>query len=157
MAYNFMPANDAPSAKLATAYVTIDNRRIAMLHAKSFEANANIETTEVPVLGQMIKGRKATGMSLKLDMVVYKVSEDFDGLIEEYKKTGVMPTFDIQVTSEDPATSMGRSTKIYNDCIIDGDVLLSKFDTEGDFVEQSISGYAMDFSSPEKYTTPSYM
>ena len=83
--------------------------------------------------------------------------ESVDELMERYKNTGLLPTFDIQTTNEDPATSIGRSTKIYTDCVIDGDVLLSMFDADGDFVEQTIEGYAQDFSRPEKYTNPSYM
>ena len=153
----YMPANDAPSAKLATAYVTIDGNRYACLMAKSFEGKMNVETKEVPALGRTVKGVKAVGASIKFSMVVYKVTEIFDELMERYKNTGLLPTFDIQTTNEDPATSIGRSTKIYTDCVIDGDVLLSMFDADGDFVEQTIEGYAQDFSRPEKYTNPSYM
>ena len=40
----YMPANDAPSAKLATAYVTIDGNRYACLMAKSFEGKMNVES-----------------------------------------------------------------------------------------------------------------
>ena len=153
----YMPANDAPSAKLATAYVTIDGNRYACLMAKSFEGKMNVETKEVLALGRTVKGVKAVGASIKFSMVVYKVTEIFDELMERYKNTGLLPTFDIQTTNEDPATSIGRSSKIYTDCVIDGDVLLSMFDADGDFVEQTIEGYAQDFSRPEKYTNPSYM
>ena len=52
---------------------------------------------------------------------------------------------------------MGRSTKVYKDCVIDGDVLLSMFDAEGGFIEQEINFYAMDYSSPESYKEPSYL
>lgn len=52
-----------------------------------------------------------------------------------------------------PATSVGRSTKIYNDCILDGDVLLSMFNSEGDFVEQSIEGYCDSFTRPNSTPT----
>ena len=153
----YMPANDAPKTNMATAFVTINGRRLAMLMAKNFEANFNVETTEVPVLGRMIKGRKPTGGSIKFSMTIYKTTEEFDALIEKYKNTGRLDTFEIQVSSEDPASSSGRSTKVYNDCIIDGDVLLSMFDADGEFIEQTIEGYAMDFTRPEKYTNPSYM
>ena len=153
----YMPANDAPSAKLATCFVTIDDKRYAMLMAKDFEANMNVETKEVPTLGRTIKGVKPVGGTIKFKMTVYHCTEIFDDVVETYKNTGLMPTFDIQVSSEDPATSIGRSTKIYTDCVIDGDVLLSMFDADGEFVEQSIEGYAQDFSRPEKYTNPTYM
>jgi len=153
----YMPTNDAPSTKLATVYVTLGENRYAMLMAKKFESKINIETAEVPVLGRMIKGHKVVGATIAFSMTVYKTTEIFDDVVETFKKTGVMPTFDIQVTSEDPATSMGSSTKIYTDCVLDGDVLLSMFDTDGEFIEQELSGYAEDFERPEKYTNPSYM
>ena len=153
----YMPANDAPSAKLASCFVTIGDRRYSMLMAKDFEAKLNVETKEVPALGRTIKGVKPTGGTIKFKMTVYHCTEIFDEVVETYKNTGMMPTFDIQVTNEDPATSVGRSTKIYTDCILDGDVLLSMFDADGEFVEQSIEGYAQDFTRPEKYTNPSYM
>jgi hypothetical protein len=154
---SYMPFNDAPSAKLATCFVTIKDRRYAMLMAKDFEANMSIETKEVPTLGRVVKGVKPVGATIKWEMTVYHCTEIFDDVVEQYKNTGVMPKFDIQVTNEDPASSVGRSTKIYTDCIIDGDVLLSMFDADGEFVEQSIEGYAQDFTRPEKYTNPTYM
>ena len=154
---SYMPFNDAPSAKLATCFVTIGDRRYSMLMAKDFEANMSVETKEVPTLGRTIKGVKPVGATIKFKMTVYHCTEIFDEVVETYKNTGLMPTFDIQVTSDDPATSVGRSTKIYTDCVLDGDILLSMFDADGEFVEQSIEGYAQDFTRPEKYTNPTYM
>lgn len=77
--------------------------------------------------------------------------------MDEFIKTGVMPTFDIQTSNDDPATSVGRSTKIYTGCTLDGDVLLSMFNAEGDFVEQAIEGYCDGYTRPEKHTNPTYM
>lgn len=148
---------DVPSSKLATLFVTIGNRRYTMLNAKNFEAVASVSNADVPRLGCMIMGKKTNGLEIKLSFTVYKCSEMFDDLVETYKNTGVLPTFEAQVTSEDGQTSIGRSTKIYKDCIIDGDVLLSMFDADGEFVEQDIEAYAMDYSSAEKYTEPEYM
>ena len=154
---SYMPFNDAPSAKLATAFVTIGGKRHSMLMAKDFEGKMSVETKEVPVLGRTVKGVKPVGATIKFKMTVYHCTEIFDEVVEQYKNTGLMPTMDIQVTSEDPATSVGRSTKVYTDCIIGGDVLLSMFDADGEFVEQTVEGYAQDFTRPEKYTNPSYM
>ena len=91
----YMPANDAPSAKLATAYATIDGNRYALLMAKNFEGKMNVETKEVPTLGRTVKGVKAVGASIKFSMTVYKVTEIFDELVERYKNTGLLPTFDL--------------------------------------------------------------
>lgn len=154
---SYMPFADAPSAKLATAFITIEGKRYSLLNAKDFEAKMSVETKEVPTLGRVVKGVKPTGATIKWKMTVYHCCEIFDKVVEQYKETGMMPTMDIQVTNDDPQTSVGKSTKILTDCILDGDVLLSMFDADGDFVEQSIEGYAQDFSRPDQYTTPSYM
>lgn len=50
-------------------------------------------------------------------MTIYKCTEIFDTVVERFLKTGVMPTFTVQTSNDDPATSVGRSTKIYNDCM----------------------------------------
>lgn len=148
---------DAPVSKWGEAYVTINGNRYSFFNAKDCEVNANIETKPVPMLGRTIKGKKAVAMEIKITMTVYKCSEHFDDIVTEFKKTGVMPTFDLQVSNEDPASSMGRTSKIYNDCVIDGDVLLSMFKADGDYIEQKITAYAADYSSAAKYKAPDYM
>lgn len=153
----FFNEQDTPNAKMGEAFVTIKGNRYSFFNAKDCEVKANVETKEVPVLGRVVKGRKAVGMEIKITMTVYKCSEHFDDIVEEFKNTGVLPTFDLQVSNEDPASAMGRSSKIYNDCVIDGDVLLSMFKADGEFIEQEITAYAMDYSSAAKYKAPDYM
>ena len=154
---NLMNAQDAPSTKLAEFFCTVNGRRYSMLNAMKFDATANITLSDVKRLGTMITGKKASGMEIKFSMTVYKCSEMFDKLVEEFKNTGILPVFECQVTSEDNATCMGRSTKVYKDCVIEGDILLSMFDADGEFIKQDIEGYAMDYEAPEKYTEPNYM
>lgn len=157
MAGKFFNAQDAARTNEAEVFCTIGTRRYTMLNAKNFEANGSVSLGDVKRLGTPIVGKKANGLELKWSMTVYKCSEMFDDIITTFKDTGVLPTFEIQVTSHDKATSMGRSTKTYYDCVIDGDVLLSMVDVDGEFIEQSIEGYAMDYSQDEKYKEPSYM
>lgn len=157
MPETLMNTQDAPSAKQAEFFCTMNGRRYTMLNAKKFEAKANVTNADVSRLGALITGKKAVGLSIKFSMTVYKCSEMFDKLIEEFKNTGLLPTFECQVTSDDKATCMGRSTKIYKQCVIEGDVLLSMFDADGEFIEQDVEGYAMDFESPERYAEPDYM
>lgn len=153
----YMNEQDVPSAKEAEAFVTVGEQRYNLLNAKNFEGKANISTKEIPVLGKIISGRKPTGMVVQAKMTVYKCSEMFDRIVTEYKNTGHLSVFELQTTNNDAATCMGRSTKVYHNCVIDGDVLLSMFDAEGGFVEQEINFYAADYSSPESYKEPSYL
>ena len=152
-----MNTQDAVSANFAECFVTLNGTRYSMLMAKEFEGKASINTKEVYRLGNPVIGHKAQTIALAFSMTVYKCTEIFVQVVEDFIKTGVMPTFDIQTSNDDPATSVGRSTKIYNNCVLDGDVLLSMFNAEGDFVEQALEGYCDSFTRPEKHTNPSYM
>ncbi len=153
----FLNPQDVPSSKLADLFVTINGNRYSVLNAKNFEAKAKVETADIPILGKIIKGKKAIGMEIELTMTIYKCTEIFDDIVETYKNTGVLPTFDVQSTNNDESTTIGSSTKIYKNCVLDGDVLLSMFDADGEFIEQEITCYAMDYTSNEKYSNPSYM
>lgn len=157
MANKYFKADDAQSAKEAEFFCTIGNRRYSMLNAKNFEATASVSLADVKTLGRVITQKKPNGLEVKLSFTVYKCSPMFDNLIEKYKNTGILPRFDCQVTQEDKASKRGRDTKTYTDCIIDGDILLSMFDADGEFIEQDVEAYAMDFESPEKYKKPNYM
>ena len=152
-----MATNDAPVAKFAEVFVTLNGKRYAMLMCKNFEGKASISNQDVPRMGSIIMGKKPTTVELSFSMTIYKCTEIFDDVLDTFIKTGVMPTMDIQTSNEDPATSMGRTTKVYNDCVLDGDVLLSLAGSEDDFIEQEISGFANSITRPEKYKNPAYM
>ncbi len=152
-----MATNDAPVAKYAEVFVTLDGKRYAMLMCKNFEGKASISSQDVPRMGSIIMGKKPTTVELSFSMTIYKCTEIFDDVLDAFINTGVMPTMDIQISNEDPATSMGRTAKVYNDCVLDGDVLLSLAGSEDDFIEQEISGFAGGYTRPEKYKNPAYM
>ena len=152
-----MATNDAPVAKFAEVFVTLNGKRYAMLMCKNFEGKASISNQDVPRMGSIIMGKKPTTVELPFSMTIYKCTEIFDDVLDTFIKTGVMPTMDIQTSNEDPATSMGRTTKVYNDCVLDGEVLLSLAGSEDDFIEQEISGFAGGYTRPEKYKNPAYM
>jgi len=152
-----MNTNDAVLAKFAEVFVTLGGKRFSVLQCKDFEGKASVSTTEVERLGCMVVGHRPTSVSLSFSMTIYKCTELFDDLVDKLIKTGTMPTFDIKVTNEDPASSVGRSTKIYNNCILDGDVLLSAAKSGEDFIEQEISGFCESIERPAKFKNPSYM
>lgn len=148
----YMNTQDAPLANLGTFFTTINGRRYEMLNVRNVEATASVNTEEIHRAGARVLGHKVSGeVTLKLSFTVYKCSEMFDKLVEEYIKTGVMPTFDCQIDSDDPATSIGMSSKTYTGCVLDGDILLSKLDAEGGFIEQELTAYASDMIVGSEY------
>ena len=145
---NIMNTNDAPLAKYAEVFVTLEGKRYSMLMCKNFEGKVNVSTKDVPRMGSVIVGKKAVSAEISFTMTIYKCTEIIDNVVDKFIESGIMPRFDIQVSNEDPATSIGRSSKIYNDCILDGDVLMSLAGSEDDYIEQEISGFASGYTRP---------
>lgn len=152
-----MKSDDAVSANFAEVFVTVKNRRYSMLMCKKFEGKYEVETREINRIGNPVKGHKPGQITLSFSMTIYKCTEIIDDIVDDYIRTGIMPRFEIQVSNDDPATSIGRSTKVYNDCILDGDVLAALASCESEDIEQEISGFAESVNRPEKFRNPTYM
>lgn len=143
---------DAVSAKLAKGFITIDGRRELWLHIKNFEMKANIRSKDVPRLGAFVDGSKATGMGYSGKMTIYKVNGTIDAMVQRMAETGETPFFEIQTVNEDPSTKNGRDVKLYSGCHLDGDIVLSSGDAEGDFLEQEVNVKAQKMKILEKFT-----
>lgn len=153
---NVMHSKDAVSASLAECYVTIDGRRHNFMQAINLEANIEKNKAEVPILGKTGKGHKATGWSGSGSATFHYNTSIFRDLLKRYKDTGEDVYFDIQVTNEDPTSSVGRQTVILVDCNIDGGIL-TKFDADAEYLDESMDFTYEDFEIPETFTRLSGM
>ncbi len=146
-----MNASDTISASLAECYATIGTRRFNFMQAINLEAKFNKNKTKVPILGRTGKGNKATGWSGEGNAKFHFNTSIFRQMMLEYKNTGKDIYFDIQITNEDPTTTVGRQTVILLGCNIDGGVL-AKFDADGDYLDEEMGFTFEDFSMPESFT-----
>lgn len=146
-----MNAKDAISAPLAECFVTIEGNRYNFMQAIDLEATMEKNKTEVPVLGRTAKGNKSGGWSGSGSATFHYNTSIFRKLLLRYKETGEDIYFDIQITNEDPTSSVGRQTIILKDCNMDGGVL-AKFDADGEYLDESIDFTFEDFEMPEEFT-----
>ncbi len=145
-----MNAKDAISASLATCYVTIGTDRYNFMQAKNVEANVTKNKTEVPILGKTGKGNKSVGWSGSGSATFHYNTSIFRQLLKQFKETGEDVYFDMQITNEDPTSTVGRQTVILKDCNIDGG-LLAAFDAGGDILEDKFDFTFEDFEIPEEF------
>lgn len=150
MAKITMNARDAISAPLAECYVTIDGNRYNFMQAIDLEASFEKNKTEVPILGKTAKGNKASGWSGSGSATFHYNTSIFRKLFLRYKETGEDVYFDIQVTNEDPTSTIGRQTVILKDCNMDGGIL-AKFDADGEYLDESMDFTFEDFEMPEEF------
>ncbi|MBQ9737916.1 MAG: phage tail tube protein [Alphaproteobacteria bacterium] len=150
MANQILNAKDTVSAPLAECYVTIENKRYNFMQAINLEATMEKNKTEVPILGKTGKGNKATGWTGTGSATFHYNTTIFRELLKRYKETGEDVYFDIQVTNEDKTSSVGRQTVILKDCNLDGGIL-TKFDADGEYLEDEFDFTFEDFEIPEKF------
>ena len=146
-----MNAGDAVSASLAECYVTIEGNRYNFMQAINLEASIEKKKMQVPVLGRVGRGNKGVSWSGSGKATFHYNSSIFRELLYRFKESGEDMYFDIQITNEDPVSSVGRQTVILKDCNIDGGVL-TKFDADAEYLEESLDFTFEDFEMPETFT-----
>lgn len=146
-----MNAKDSVSAKLAECFITIDGTRYNFMQCINLEANFEKTKTEVPILGKSGNGNKSTGWKGSGSATFHYNTSIFRELMYKYKSTGEDVYFDVQVTNEDPTSSVGRQTVVLKDCNIDGGIL-TKFDADGEYLDEDMDFTFEDFEIPEKFT-----
>ena len=146
-----MKGKDAISAKLAECFVTIKGNRYNFMQMINFEAKFEKNKTEVPILGKTGTGNKATGWKGSGSATAHYNQSIFRQLLIQYKDTGEDVYFEIQVTNDDPTSAAGRQTIVFVDCNTDGGIL-SKFDADGEYLDEDIDFTFEDFKMPESFT-----
>ena len=145
-----MRGQDAISARLATCFVTIEGKRYNFMQMIDFEANMEKNKQEVPILGQTGTGNKSSGWKGTFKGTAHYNQSVMRELLLRYKKTGEDVYFDIQVTNNDPISAAGKQTIILTGCNLDGGVL-TKFDADGEYLDEEIEGTFEDWKMPTKF------
>lgn len=95
--------------------MTIDGQNIEMFGMKKFQSNAEFQEADFKVVGTTLVQKKTTGVTLTGSMIIYYGTPHFLRLLQEYLKTGRLPYFTLQITNDDPSTSVGTQTVVlYN-------------------------------------------
>ena len=148
-----MQARNAVSAKMAECYITIDGNRYNFMSAINLEVTFEKKKIEVPILGRMNRGHKATSSSITGSAEFHLNTSVWREIAYKFQETGEDLYFDMQITNEDiTASDIGRQTIILYDCNFDS-VTLAAFDADSDDVlTESMDFTAERFEMPEKFT-----
>ena len=145
-----MNAKDAISASLAECFVTIGDNRYNFMQAIELEAKIEKTKTTVPILGKTGMGNKAAGWKGTGKATFHYNTSIFRELMLKFKETGEDVYFDIQITNEDPTSSVGRQTVILKGCNLNGGVL-AKFDAGAEYLSENMEFTFEDFEIPERF------
>ncbi|MCD7997412.1 MAG: phage tail tube protein [Clostridiales bacterium] len=146
-----MNAKDAVSASLAECFITIEGNRYNFMQAINLEASIEKTKSEIPILGRTGKGNKTTGWKGSGSATFHYNTSIFREQLYRYKETGQDVYFDIQITNEDPTSSVGRQTIVLKDCNVDGGIL-AKFDADAEYLDEDLDFTFEDWEMPEQFS-----
>lgn len=145
-----MKGRDTIAAGLASCFITIKGERHNFMQMIKFEAEFKKTKTKVPILGKTGYGNKATGWEGTWKGTLHYNQSKFREQMLRYMETGEDVYFEIQITNEDPTSAAGRQTIVLMDCNMDGGTL-AKFDADGEYLDEELSGTFEAFTMPEAF------
>jgi len=146
-------AKDTISGQEGKAFFQTDNVTEEMFYIKSLEATVEKEKAEVKILGRRGTQHKASGWKGTGKMTIYYVTSKFRQMMFDYIKNGKDMYFTIEVTNEDPTSSIGRQVVTLNNVNLDS-VMIAKLDTESDVLEEEVSFTFDDMDLKEHFKDP---
>ena len=135
---SFLLEHDALNGKEGSAFMTINGRNIEMFGMKKFQSDAEFQEADFKVVGTRLVQKKTTGVSLTGSMTIYYGTPHFLRLLQEYIKTGRLPYFTLQITNEDPSTSVGTQTVVFYNVKLQK-LPVAMLDADADFLEMEVS------------------
>ncbi|MFR2781282.1 MAG: phage tail tube protein [Clostridium sp.] len=81
--------------------------------------------------------KKTTGVSLTGSMTIYYGTPHFLRMLQDYLKTGKLPYFTIQITNDDPSSTVGTQTVVFYNVKLQK-LPISSLDADADFLEMEV-------------------
>lgn len=134
----FLLERDALNGKSGSAFMTINGQNIEMFNLKKFQSDAEFQESDFKVVGTTLVQKKTTGVTLTGSMTIYYGSPHFLRLLQEYLKTGKLPYFTIQLTNDDPSTSVGSQTVVLYNVKLQK-LPVAMLDADADWLEEEVS------------------
>lgn len=141
----FMLERDALNGKEGRAIVTIDGQQHELFNCKNIKLDYSLDSSDFKVVGTRIVQKKTTGIQLSGSMTIVYGTDLFKKLVRDYIKYGRPPYFTLQVTNDDPATSVGVQTAVFYNCRISSGSF-AQLDADADFLTEDVQ---FDYTSLE--------
>ncbi|NKQ18427.1 phage tail tube protein [Brevibacillus laterosporus] len=149
----FLKYEDTINGQEGRAYATINGRVEEMFWLKKFEAKVEKNKKEGKTLNRRGTQHKAMGWKGTGSMTIYYVTTLFRQLMLDYMKTGKDIYFDVQITNEDPTSSVGKQTVVIKGINLDG-ITMALLDIDSEDMEEEISFTWQDADILDSFVKP---
>lgn len=118
MAGNYTKIADLVTGSEGSAFITTDGQNRYFFELSKIEANIEFTVIAKKLLGNRMKQHKVVGAEGKGSMTMYNVSPAALAIYQQYIKNGDTPQISIQVSNEDPASTIGKRTVVMRNIIL---------------------------------------
>lgn len=126
----YLLAKDTVNGAEGKVFVTRNGKQIEVAGMMNITTYAEIQGKEMRVVGTRTIQNKANGAKQTGKGNIYYGTSLWTDMVLEYINTGNMSQFDLQVTNDDPSSSVGSQSIAYYGCELTGSIPLSILDSE---------------------------
>lgn len=127
---SYLLAKDTVNGAEGKIFITVNGKNVEVACMRNITTNAEIQSNDMRVIGTRTIQNKNNGAKLTGTGNIYYGTNLFTDMVLQYIETGVMPEFDIQITNQDPTTSIGSQVMGYYGCTLTGTIPLSILNDE---------------------------
>lgn len=126
----YLLARDTVNGAEGRIFVTLDGKNYEVACMRNITTNAEIQSDDMRVIGTRTIQDKPNGAKLTGTGNIYYGTNLWTDIVLKYIQTGVMTEFDIQLTNNDPTTTIGSQVVAYYGCHLTGTIPLSILNDE---------------------------
>lgn len=108
----YLLAQDAVNGSEGRAFVEYNGENAEMFGLKKINTDAEFQESDFKVVGTRLVQTKTNGVKMTGSATIYYGTPMFLNMLQEYLKNGKVPVFKIQITNDDPATTLGSQTVV---------------------------------------------
>jgi len=141
---SYLLAQDTLNGAEGKITITKGGHILEVCGMKNIKTVASIQSSDMKTIGTRKIQSKTNGVKQTGTGKVYFGSNSsnlFTDMVLNYINNGVQDVFDITITNEDPASSVGAQVMGYYGCVLTGDIPLSILDDE-----EAMLNYDFNFS-----------
>lgn len=151
---SYLLAKDTVNGAEGKVFITVDGKNIEIAGMRNITTNAEIQGNDMRVIGTRKIQNKANGAKLTGTGNIYYGSNLFLDMVLKYINAGVMQQFDIQITNNDPTTSIGAQTMAYYGCQLTGTIPISILNDEEAMLNYDFNFTYTDVARLQKFNDP---
>lgn len=126
----YLLARDTVNGAEGRIFVTLGGKNYEVACMRNITTNAEIQSDDMRVIGTRTIQDKPNGAKLTGTGNIYYGTNLWTDIVLKYIQTGQMTEFDIQLTNNDPTTTIGSQVIAYYGCHLTGTIPLSILNDE---------------------------